>query len=71
MPHAFQREMWNWTRKRLKAETYFRRQQRIARIDRWLNDFHRQWPFGFLVFGVGIGCIVAAGLLELLSLFSQ
>jgi hypothetical protein len=68
MPHAFQREMWKTTRKRVKAETCLRRQQRIARIDRWLMAFQREWPFGFALFAAGIGCVVAAAILELVSL---
>jgi hypothetical protein len=65
MPHAFQREMWILTRKKLKAET------RLWRAYAWLERFYRDWPFAFVVFCAGIACVVAAGVFELLFLFSR
>lgn len=40
----------------------FERQQRLARIDRWLRELHENHPFYFLLLGVGLG-LCAGGLL--------
>lgn len=40
-------------------------EERLRRIDRFLDDFHREAPVRFAVFCTGVGVAFAAGVLKL------
>jgi hypothetical protein len=41
------------------------------RIDRWLREFQRDCPTGYLFFGFGIGLVFGAAVLALLDLLDR